>query len=62
MENNKDPRPKIYPEYIKKTNSILYYKTFKIWDFILLYYKTFKIWVIILGLIGWILFLIEYYS
>ena len=47
--DDKDPRPKIYPEYIKKTNSILYY-------------KTFKIWVIILGLIGWILFLIEYYS
>jgi hypothetical protein len=21
MENNKDPRPKIYPEYIKKTKS-----------------------------------------
>jgi hypothetical protein len=53
--DDKDPRPKIYPEYIKKT------KIFNVMNSIL-YYKTFKIWVIILGLIGWILFLIEYYS
>jgi len=59
MENNKDPRPKIYPEYIKKTKSK--FNLFNVMNSIL-YYKTFKIWVIILGLIGWILFLIEYYS
>ena len=55
MENNKDPRPKIYPEYIKKTKSK--FNLFNVMNSI-----TFKIWVIILGLIGWILFLIEYYS
>ena len=52
MENNKDPRPKIYPEYIKKTKSK--FNLFNVMNSI-----TFKIWVIILGLIGWILFLIE---
>ena len=25
MENNKDPRPKIYPEYIKKTKGNAFY-------------------------------------
>ena len=59
MIKNVDERPSIKPEYLKDENTK--FNLFAVMNSIS-NYKLFRFWMIVLGLLGWLLFFIEYYS